>query len=350
MVFFLNTQFKSVFPAMPLLAWVMVGFMPVAALAFDLTVPVDCRYGDECVISQYVDTNPELEEEPQDYTCGRLTSEGNQSTRFMLRDSHEMYKGVSVLAAEDGVITHRRDGMNDVSIDLAGTAAVRGRECGNGIVIEHRRGFITEYCHLMKDSLLVEVGDKVRKGSRIALVGMSGHAAYPQLEFSVRRRDDFFDPFLGDEPLRCGSVKAYPLWDRDARKKLNYIPTMLLNAHFVNKVPYSMGAREGKFRMDAIHPKDDKLVFWIDMFGIQKGDTLLVQLISPTGKILDDEERSFLKDKHRHFQFIGQKREGAAWQKGEYIGKVRLERVVNSELQAVVDEVITISVEEPVAQ
>ena len=88
---------------------ILLLFSASLAHAFDLTVPVDCRYGDVCVISNYVDTNPEPEEDPQDYSCSRLTYEGSTSTRFMLRDFLEMHKGVSVLAAEDGVVINTRD-------------------------------------------------------------------------------------------------------------------------------------------------------------------------------------------------------------------------------------------------
>ncbi len=325
---------------------VVISCISQASFAFDLAVPVDCRYGDACVISGYVDTNPEPEEQPQDYTCGHLASPDSKSTRFMLRDFLEMRKGVSVLAAEDGTVISTRDGMDDISVDLAGIASVRGRECGNGVIIEHRRGFITEYCHLMKESLLVQTGDKVQKGSRIGLVGVSGNAEYPQLEFTVKRRDEFYDPFLGDEALRCGSLKAYPLWDRDARKKLSYIPTMLLNAHFINKVPYSLGAREGKFRMKSISAQEKMMVFWVDVFGIQQDDKLLLQIESPEGEILDEELREFKKDKERHFQFIGKKRDTARWMRGEYVGVVQLFRKINGEEKVVIDEIIPVKVRE----
>lgn len=314
------------------------------AHAFDLTFPLDCNYGENCIISSYVDTNPEPEEAPEDYRCGALTYEGSHTTRFMLKDFLEMRKGVSVLAAEDGVVLNVRDGMNDISTDLSGMSAVRGKECGNGIVVEHRRGFITEYCHLLKGSIQVQVGDKVQKGGRMALVGVSGKAAYPQLELTVKRNDEFYDPFLGDEPLRCGSLKAYPLWDREARKKLTYIPTMLLNAHFYNKVPYAMGARDGGFRAKAISPLDDKLIFWADIFGIQQGDKLTLQLVDPAGVILDEEIRVFDDAKERHFQFVGKMRKTPRWQEGEYHGIVQLIRQIGNKEKYILDEEVPISV------
>lgn len=315
-----------------------------AAHGFDLTIPVDCKYGDTCIISNYVDTNQSPDEAAEDYRCEHLTFKGSTSTRFMVKDSLEMKKGVSVLAAEDGIVTFVRDGMDDISVDLAGLSSVRGKECGNGVVIQHRRGFITEYCHMMKGSVLVEVGNKVQKGSRIGLVGVSGNASYPQLEFTIKRNNEFFDPFLGDEPLRCGSLKAYPLWDRKSRRKLEYIPTKLLNAHFVEKVPYAMGAREGKFRRKQISNNDDKMVYWIDVFGIQEGDKLIMQLINPKGEVIEEELRDFKENKELHFQFIGKVRRGAKWIAGEYIGLVKLLRTIGNEEHIIIDEQTAITI------
>lgn len=319
-------------------------FMPCHALAFDLTMPVDCHYGKTCFISNYFDTSMDKDEAPEDYTCSGLTTKGSTSTTFMLKDTQEMRKGAAVLAAEDGTVSAVRDGMDDVSVHLAGRALVRGRECGNGVILEHKRGYVTEYCHLQKGSIVVAKGDKVQKGGRIALVGMSGDAEYPELEFRVRRRQDVFDPFLGDERLHCGSLKAYPLWDRQTRKKLQYIPTLLLNSGFVNKVPYAMGAREGKFRRKKLSTQDTMIVFWLDIFGVHKDDKLHVQILYPDGKVLDEESRVFKKDKRRHFQFMGKRLKQAAWPAGKYEGRVVLTRVVSDEEKNVIDATIPLQV------
>ncbi len=54
---------------------------------------------------------------------------------------------------------------------------------GNMLMISHARGFITVYKH--NSSLLKSVGDAVRRGDLIALVGNTGKSSAPHLHFEV---------------------------------------------------------------------------------------------------------------------------------------------------------------------
>jgi len=55
---------------------------------------------------------------------------------------------------------------------------------GNTIVISHGRGFTTLYAHQSK--FLTDVGDIIRGGQTIGLVGSSGRATGPHLHFETR--------------------------------------------------------------------------------------------------------------------------------------------------------------------
>ena len=62
--------------------------------------------------------------------------------------------------------------------------------CGkyaNFVVILHDDGTTGEYYHLSQDGVLVEMGDTVRAGQRIALSGNTGHTTVPHLHFAVYR-------------------------------------------------------------------------------------------------------------------------------------------------------------------
>ncbi len=61
-----------------------------------------------------------------------------------------------------------------------------GKECGNGIFIEHAEGWSTQLCHLRKDSITVKKGDTVKVGQKIAEVGLSGVSDHPQVSLTVR--------------------------------------------------------------------------------------------------------------------------------------------------------------------
>ncbi|AFK85475.1 MULTISPECIES: peptidoglycan DD-metalloendopeptidase family protein [Thermoanaerobacterium] len=68
-----------------------------------------------------------------------------------------------------------------------GTVVFAGWENGYGnlVEIDHGNGYVTYYGHANK--LLVKKGDKVYKGEKIALVGMTGNTTGPHVHFEVRK-------------------------------------------------------------------------------------------------------------------------------------------------------------------
>lgn len=78
--------------------------------------------------------------------------------------------GTPILAAADGVVT------------VADSSGWNGG-FGRYIKISHDNGTETLYGHSSK--LLVEVGEKVTKGQKIALMGSTGHSTGPHLHFEV---------------------------------------------------------------------------------------------------------------------------------------------------------------------
>jgi len=75
--------------------------------------------------------------------------------------------GSSVTAVGDGVVTWagKRTGYGDL------------------IEISHGNGYVTRYAHNKEH--LVDVGDTVRKGQEIALMGSSGRSTGPHVHFEV---------------------------------------------------------------------------------------------------------------------------------------------------------------------
>ena len=63
---------------------------------------------------------------------------------------------------------------------------------GLAIKIEHRNGFITRYAH--NSAILVRVGDFVKKGQMIGLVGSTGNSTGHHLHFEIRCNDIPLDP------------------------------------------------------------------------------------------------------------------------------------------------------------
>jgi murein DD-endopeptidase MepM/ murein hydrolase activator NlpD len=79
-------------------------------------------------------------------------------------------KGAPVVAAEDGIVVYASDGIDGY---------------GRMVLVRHGEGYITTYAH--NASLLVEVGDVVRRGQVIARVGDTGDVSTSQLHFELRR-------------------------------------------------------------------------------------------------------------------------------------------------------------------
>ena len=71
---------------------------------------------------------------------------------------------------------------------------------GNLVELDHADGFITRYGH--NSINLVAVGEEVRSGQLIALVGSTGRSTGPHLHFAVRKAGEPVNPsvFLGDLP------------------------------------------------------------------------------------------------------------------------------------------------------
>ncbi|MFZ0411063.1 MAG: peptidoglycan DD-metalloendopeptidase family protein [Candidatus Acidiferrales bacterium] len=62
---------------------------------------------------------------------------------------------------------------------------------GNLIEIQHTNGYTTFYMHLSR--ILVRNGERVEQGERIGLVGMTGLATGPHLDFRIQKRGEFLN-------------------------------------------------------------------------------------------------------------------------------------------------------------
>src|SRR6185312_9237092 len=196
-----------------------------------LEFPLRCRLGTECFVQQYFDhdTGPGA----KDYSCGRKTYQGHDGTDFRLPSGAAQRAGVEVLAAAAGTVQGARDGMEDADVRIAGQASVKGRECGNGVLLIHADGWQTQYCHMAKGSIRVRSGQTVAAGTVLGLVGESGDAAFPHLHLSVRRDKEKIDPFaFGASQDSCKGGTS--LWSVRAQSLLAYRATEVINAGFAD--------------------------------------------------------------------------------------------------------------------
>ena len=88
-------------------------------------------------------------------------------------------QGTPILAPADGVVVFSRSGMHFE---------------GGLVLIDHGQGLVT--CYLHQSRIDVSIGQKLRRGEQIGLVGMEGRATGPHLCWRMKWRDRNLDPSL----------------------------------------------------------------------------------------------------------------------------------------------------------
>ena len=287
-----------------------------------LAFPLSCRVGETCWIGNYVDLDPGPQ--ARDWRCGRMTYDGHDGTDFALRDLAQMREGVGVLAAADGVVKAIRDGVADVSVKEGSQGAVKGRECGNGVLLTHPGGWSTQYCHLRRGSVRVKPGETVEAGRPLGSVGLSGKTEYPHLHFVVRLGDQVLDPFSGSKKSdRCEEAGA-PLWGAAQPPLQAYAAGALYNAGLATRRPSAPAVRNGEFR--AVRPRsaDARIYLWAEAFGVQPDDRVSLSLREPEGELVINSSAQVERPLARIFRFAGAERRGAEWRRGAYAARIEV--------------------------
>jgi hypothetical protein len=95
--------------------------------------------------------------------------------------------GKPILAAADGVVIQTEDNLPDqIPGTLPDPATISlSNVNGNHVVIDHGHNIFTFYAHLKPGSLNVTVGDTVKSGDRLGLLGNTGNTSAPHLHFHV---------------------------------------------------------------------------------------------------------------------------------------------------------------------
>lgn len=286
--------------------------------------PVACELGTTCFIQNYVDHDPS--DKTLDFRCGHRTYDGHDGTDIRLPDLDVQRKGVEVVAAASGRVAHTRDGMDDVSVKVAGKAAVAGRECGNGAVVEHGNGWSTQYCHMAKGSLKVKPGDSVSAGQALGLVGLSGNTEFPHLHFTVRHGRAVVDPFAeGAAKGECNVGRS--LWQPTGSAAPGYRPTEIINAGFADRAVTMDEIEAGEIKRSPPGAHSAAIVAYVRAIGLQAEDEQAIELRSPQGQVIAEYRAPKLpRDQAQHFISAGRKRGGSVWPAGTYTATFVLRR------------------------
>lgn len=126
---------------------------------------------------------------------GRPVEDGWLSSRYGKRNDpftgkQEFHKGLDFAGKKGSGVVVVGDGVV--------TWAGKRSGYGNMIEVSHGNGYVTRYAHNQKH--LVKVGDTVRKGQQIALMGSTGRSTGPHVHFEVVRNGKTVNPvkFIDD--------------------------------------------------------------------------------------------------------------------------------------------------------
>ncbi|MDZ5762640.1 M23 family metallopeptidase domain protein [Candidatus Cyrtobacter comes] len=109
---------------------------------------------------------------------GRVISRyGDTGNSFNDGINIKISEGTNVLAMTDGDVIY---------------AGMEPKVYGNLIILRHSNSLLSAYGH--NKELLVSLGDKVKKGTVIAISGKSGYVDSPQVYFSIKKGKTTVDP------------------------------------------------------------------------------------------------------------------------------------------------------------
>ncbi len=274
-----------------------------------------------------------------DYTCGALSYDGHKGSDFAVHDPVLVRRGVPVLAVAAGRVLRLRDGEPDrlpgQPYDRRGTS---GRECGNGVIIDHGSGWQSQLCHLRRGSITVRPGQRVAAGQRLGLVGLSGKTEFSHVHLVLRHHGAVIDPFVGGpatKGCRDRPRDARSLWRPDLANRLGYVASGLVASGFSDRVPEMAEVVAGGERHNQLARQAPNLVFWVLIYGRQPGDHEFLRLLDPNGATIAEARGGpVARHKARWFKLVG-KRGRRPWAAGTYVGEYRLVRLEGERLQEV---------------
>ena len=131
---------------------------------------------------------------PFDGTVGSAAV--HEGMDYVHDDSSEAEVDVAVAASGD--VVYVRTGCPESALFSPKSSV---RECGSGwgnhVVVHHGGTTYTRYAHLSDGEVFVEVGDQLRRGDVLGLMGNSGRSETRHLHFELGSTSDTIDPCAG---------------------------------------------------------------------------------------------------------------------------------------------------------
>ena len=261
-------MFSSLIGSRTILLSIIVcfAFTTSSAQTLRFSTPVAGTLGKDVFLVNHVDHDT-TQGEFRNYNCKPYTYDGHDGTDFVLKSFRHMDSGVAVLAAADGVVTDVADTLYDRNKE-----SIVARGYGNYITIKHIEGYVSHYAHIRTHSARVVVGQRVKRGDAIAMVGNSGNSTDPHVHFEVWRR---VDPFAG----QCADKTSLWIEQQDITEEHSVVD------HDVTTWPPMLDTiRERPPHADAIDQSANTITAWSLHTGVKKTDVFTINWYTPEGK------------------------------------------------------------------
>jgi murein DD-endopeptidase MepM/ murein hydrolase activator NlpD len=128
---------------------------------------------------------------------GRISTLFGSQRVYANGEAGSYHSGIDIARPTGTVVLAPADGVVVLVADHPFTLE------GNLLMVDHGMGLGSAFLHLSR--IDVRVGDHVRQGDPIGLVGMTGRATGPHLHWSLRWQDARLDPLLVAGPMPAGS-------------------------------------------------------------------------------------------------------------------------------------------------
>lgn len=312
-----------------------------------LSLPIDCTLGENCWLVNYLDHN--MGKGIQDLRCFMRSYDGHRGLDFALPDRITMFSSISVLAPADATVIDIRNTVADHDGTKPHLVAARkeGKECGNKVALHLGDNWFVEFCHLKQGSVSVKVGDEVKRGQKLAEVGLSGMSSFAHLHVGLKHGNTYIDP-LTDQPIGADctppgkDLPGQSLWEPAAG--VAYSPVDLYAAGFLNDKPEYKVLKESTFSASSMPVETQIFTYWVTIFGLAPGDELDLIIRDPGGEIYASNHQTHSRHSSQYMYFVGKKTAKEPLTPGIYTGEATLTRKMpdGSTLKRTITKQVTI--------
>jgi hypothetical protein len=232
--------------------------------------PVSGNLNRDIALGNFVDLNRSPVRLAWD--CTNSTYNFHNGHDAFIRTLGEQEIGVPIVAARDGVVAATHDGEPDMN---DGPFPIRS----NYVIIDHGSDRFSWYYHVKRGSVAVSVGEAVKAGQEIGMIGSSGNSGgWPHLHFETRIDRRAYEPFAGPcRPGESGWTEQPQFRTDNYLSDFGFVPV----GEELN-LPFSP-ARTG-----TLLPGFQSLEHWFEVHNIPVSGTFRVRVRRPDGTFAAD--------------------------------------------------------------